>query len=76
MTNTQSEGDPMMTMTFHESYGELPVHMLRMVNRMNISPSDWMMLEIQFDSDFEAMRDFINANRSKSNGSFIYPFGG
>lgn len=76
MTNTQSEGDPMMTMTFHESYGELPVHMLRMVNRMNISPSDWMMLEIQFDSDFEAMRDFINENRSKTNGSFIYPFGG
>lgn len=74
MANTET--DPMVTMTFHESYGELPVHMLRMVKRMNISPSDWMMLELQFDSDFEAMRDFINLNRSKTNGSFIYPFGG
>jgi hypothetical protein len=66
----------MMTMTFHESYGELPVHMLRMVQRMNISPSDWMMLELQFEGDFEAMRDFILAHRNKSNGSFIYPLGG
>ena len=66
----------MGTMTFHESYGELPVHLLRMVKRMNISPSDWMMLELQFAQDFEAIKDFINANRSQSNGSFIYPFGG
>lgn len=76
MTNTQSEGDPMMTMTFHESYGELPVHMLRMVNRMNISPADWLMLEIRFGTDFESMRDYINTHRNPSNGSFTYPFGG
>lgn len=74
MANTET--DPMTTMTFHESYGELPVHMLRMVKRMNISPSDWMMLELQFDGDFERMRDFINLNRHPSNGSFIYPMGG
>ena len=73
MANTQT--DPMTTMTFHESYGELPTHMLRMVKRMNISPADWMMLELRFDGDFESIRDFINANRNPSNGSFTYPFG-
>lgn len=73
MANTET--DPMTTMTFHESYGELPVHMLRMIDRMNISPADWMMLEVRFEQDFEAMRDFINLNRHPVNGSFTYPFG-
>jgi hypothetical protein len=62
-------------MTFHESYGILPTHLMRMVDRMNISPSDWDCLVMKFGTDWDAIRDFINANRSKSNGSFTFPFG-
>ena len=76
MANTENSSDPMAVMTILESYGELPVHILRMDKRMNISPCDWMMLEFQYEQDFEAMRDFINLHRHPKNGSFIYPLGG
>ena len=29
-----------MTMTFHESYGKLPVSTLRLVRKYNVSPAD------------------------------------
>lgn len=52
----------MQTMTFHEAYGELPVHLLRMVKRFNVSPSDWYGLEHRFGTDFVAMRECIQQN--------------
>jgi len=67
--------NPMTDMTFHEVYGEIPVHMLRMINRMNITPAEFYMLEYQFDKDWQGMRDFINNNRN-DDGDFRYPMGG
>lgn len=62
-------------MTYHESYGTMPRHLMRMVDRMNISPADWDMLTSKFGTDWDGMREFINAHRSQSNGSFTFPFG-
>lgn len=36
-----------MNMTFHESYGNLPVNILSLVKRFNVSPADFdMMLDL------------------------------
>ena len=30
-----------MKMTFHETYGNLPVKTLRLIRKYNVSPADW-----------------------------------
>ena len=54
-------------MTFHESYGgELPVGLLRLIKRTNVSPADYWMLQDEFGSDnFGAITEAI---RDRSNG--------
>lgn len=49
-------------MTFHESYGELPVSTLRLIKRNNVSPADYEMLLYKFgnvDTHFPDVEAFI-----------------
>ena len=46
-------------MTFHESYGMLPKHLLRMVKRFNVSPADWNELTDLHGTDWEGIREVI-----------------
>ena len=72
MTYTAEEANT--DMTFHESYGYMPKVMLAMVKRHNVSPADYLMLEMEFGTDWDSMRQFIRDNlRGRS---FYYPFGG
>lgn len=51
-----------MAMTFHESYGDLPVSTLRLVKRANVSPMDFEMLLDKFgrvDTHFPDVERFI-----------------
>lgn len=51
-----------LTMTHHESYGILPVHLLRMVKRFNVSPADWDGLTTAHGTNWETIRETIGAN--------------
>jgi hypothetical protein len=51
-----------MAMTFHESYGDLPVSTLRLIKRANVSPADYEMLLYKFgyvDTHFPDVEQFI-----------------
>lgn len=53
MTNKQ--------MTYHESYGELPVSLLRLIRKFEVTPADfyeWECRELTFDAMAEIIRDF------------------
>lgn len=58
------------SMTFHESYGTLPVHILRMVRKFNVSPSDYDMLTDTFGTDWDGMREAITDNIIPGTRSF------
>lgn len=63
-------------MTFHESYGSLPVHIFRMTKRFNIPPAEFDQLLDMFGrvvTDWEAMYDYITANVNSLNGMFYMP---
>jgi len=34
-----------LKMTFHETYGKLPVKTLRLIRKYNVSPADWYDIE-------------------------------
>lgn len=60
--------------TFHESFGHMPKALLTLIKRHNVTPADYMMLQLHMCEDWERIADFILANlRGKS---FAYPFGG
>lgn len=42
-------------MTFHESYGELPRKTLALINKFNVSPSDYDSLTDVYGDDFKAI---------------------
>jgi hypothetical protein len=66
------------TMTFHESYGSLPTHILRMCKRFNIPPAEYDMLLVKFGevvTDWDAMYDYIAENVNPNNGMFYMPLG-
>ena len=56
-------------MTFHESYGDLTVSLLRAIKRYNVSPSDYQSLESQYGQDYDRIEADIKVF-SASNGSF------
>jgi len=67
-----------MSMTFHESYGELPTNLLRLYRRHNVSPADHDRILANFgksyqDSDipWHAVLEFVLANIEK--GYFQLP---
>lgn len=63
-------------MTFHESYGSLPLHILRMTKRFNIPPAEYDELLRMFGevvTDWQAMYTFITANVNPNNGMFYMP---
>lgn len=69
---------PLLSMTFHESYGELPSNLLRIVKRHNVSQADYDAVLASFgksysDSDipWQDVLDFILTN--VENGSFRLP---
>lgn len=68
----------LLSMTFHESYGELPTSILRLYRRHNVSPADHDRILLTFgksygDSDipWSDVLDFVLAN--VENGSFRLP---
>lgn len=47
-----------MTMTFHESYGNLPTHTLKLIKRFNVSPAD-------FDLMLDTLNPWIDGDDEK-----------
>lgn len=56
-------------MTFHESYGDLTVSLLRAIKRYNVSPSDYQSLESQYGEDYDTIEREIKIF-SRETGSF------
>lgn len=59
----------MMSMTFHESFGELPTKLLRAYKRYNVSPSDHTRMLAAFnktndsiDVPWPAMLELVNTH--------------
>jgi hypothetical protein len=68
----------LLRMTFHESYGELPVSILRLYRRHNVSQSDHDIILANFgksygdvDIPWGAVLDFVLAN--VQDGTFRLP---
>lgn len=56
-------------MVFHESYGELPANLLRLIKKHNVSPSDYAELELKYGAGhFDEMRQAII--QFSKNGSY------
>lgn len=60
--------------TFQEAYGHLPKSLWTLIKKSNVSPSDYLLLQLNFCEDWDRIADFIKANLN--NGSFIYPLSG
>lgn len=61
------------TYTFQEAYGDMPVPLWKTIKKHNVSPADYMMLQLSMNEDWDRLDTFIKMH-SKS-GSFVYPFG-
>lgn len=59
--------------TFQEAYGDMPVPLWRTIKEHNVSPADYMMLQLSMNEDWDRIQTFITMNL-RSN-SFVYPFG-
>lgn len=62
------------TYTFQEAYGDMPTPLWRTIKKHNVSPADYMMLQLSMNEDWDRIQAFILMNLH--NNSFVYPFGG
>ena len=62
------------TFTFQEAYGDVPKPLWTLIKRHNVTPSDYMMMQLHMGEDWDRLADFIKA--SLNGKSFSYPFGG
>ena len=60
--------------TFQEAYGNMPVPLWTLIKRHNVSPADYMLMQLHVNEDWDRIADFIKANLTGK--SFSYPFGG
>lgn len=67
-----------LSMTYHESYGPLPTHLLRLYRRHNVSPADHDRILANFGKSYQdddipwpLVLDFVLAN--VEDGSFRLP---
>lgn len=60
--------------TFQEAYGHMPTALWTLIKRHNVTPSDYMMMQLHMCEDWERISDFILAH--VRGNSFSYPFGG
>lgn len=49
------------TMTFHESYGTLPLSTLRFIKKHNVSPADWDGILAVHGTDFFGANEITHA---------------
>lgn len=59
-----------LVMKYHESYGAIPTHLLRMVKRFNVSPADWDALIVRHDTDWQSIREDILAGVPEGTRSY------
>lgn len=62
------------TFTFQEAYGDMPTPLWRLIKKHNVSPADYMMMQLAMGEDWDRLSDFILANLTGT--TFNYPFGG
>lgn len=54
----------LMSMTFHESYGDLPRPLLTLYRRFNVSPADHDRLMLVADGDWNMILELVNLHSS------------
>ena len=59
-------------MTFHESYGELPESLLRLIKRTNVTPAEYDMMVLVMGWSFDECAGHIIFNTV--NGAYRAPF--
>lgn len=62
--------------TFDENYGDMRSDTYSLIKRHNVSPADYLMLEIHFRNDWDRMNMFITQNVRGIRRNFYYPYGG
>jgi hypothetical protein len=62
--------------TYDENYGDLRFDTAALIRKHNVSPADWLLLEIHFRNDWDRINRFILDNVKGIRRNFYYPFGG